>query len=100
MVVSHLDISRTFGCPPETDPVLVIDSNAVLTSTVILEGLQLVAWWYAKVAQVESGIQVVKLSPCDITQPFGTRPACRGCVQAVEKIGSPSVSERPDHSSR
>ena len=99
VVVNHLDIGRTLRCPPEANPVLIIDANAVLAAPVVPQGFQHIARRYAKVAQQESGIQVVQFAPCYATQPYRTCSTCRGRVQAVEEILGPSVCKRPDHDS-
>jgi hypothetical protein len=51
VVVDDLDVLRPGRGPPETDPPLVINADAVLASTVTFECLQPVAWWNAKVIQ-------------------------------------------------
>ena len=97
VIVYYPDIDRALSRPPETDAILIVDPNAVLASSIVFERFQLVSTRYTKVAQQEGGVQMVKLTPCNITQPFWTRSARPGSVPAVEQISSSPVRERPDH---
>jgi hypothetical protein len=57
MVVADLNVVRVAVTPPETDAPLIVDSDAVLPSTVASEPLETVSRWYTKVFQRLRGIQ-------------------------------------------
>jgi hypothetical protein len=48
VVVNDLDLLWASVGPPETDPPLVVDSDAVLTRSIALQLLEPVAWRQAK----------------------------------------------------
>jgi hypothetical protein len=51
VVVDYLNVDRTRFRPSEADPVLVVDTDAVLRSAVSAECLETIAGWYSQVAQ-------------------------------------------------
>lgn len=57
MVVDDLDLGCTRGGPPETDPVLVIDSDGVLTGAIAAQRFQTIARRHSKLFQRERRIQ-------------------------------------------
>jgi hypothetical protein len=79
VVVHDLDVLGAAGGPGEADPPLVVDPDAVLTSTVIVESPQPVARWRPEIVEVHCGIEVAQ-----IPKP---------------RSGYPGVPERPDHAS-
>jgi hypothetical protein len=49
MVVDYLYVFRPHLGPSEADPVLVIDSNAVLSLPVARESLETIPWWDSEI---------------------------------------------------
>jgi hypothetical protein len=45
VVINNLDVFRTAGGPDKTHAPLIIDTNAVLTLSVILQCFKSIAWW-------------------------------------------------------
>ncbi len=62
MVVDDLNVVRVAAAPSETDPPLVVDSDAVLPAPVALERLQPVARRYAQVVQALGGVELNQLA--------------------------------------
>src|SRR5579863_4094988 len=61
VIVHDLDVARTLRTlrPLETDPPLIVDTDAVLTLSVALEGLKPIPW-QVEVEQRSSGIELVE----------------------------------------
>jgi hypothetical protein len=51
MIVGNLDFVRVAISPDEANPELVVDPDAELTIAIRLQGLEPVAWWYAKIVK-------------------------------------------------
>jgi len=51
MVIRDFYLMRSVSFPDETDPMLIVDSDAVLSRTVALQSLQTIPWRKAKIAQ-------------------------------------------------
>ena len=62
MVIGNLNLVRSVRFPDETDPVLVIDSYAVLSLSVSTERLESVGRRDAKIVQVDGCLNLVKLT--------------------------------------
>jgi len=57
VIIDDLDVKSIPIPPYEADTVLIVDSNAVLSSTVAAEGLQVISRWYPQVLELDSSIQ-------------------------------------------
>lgn len=79
VVVNDLHLLWSGVCPSETDPSLVIDPDAVLTSSVALERLESVTGWDAEVFEHLRRSHLTKLAQChpeDSGIMAGTRSRC------------------------
>ena len=74
MVVHYFYLVSVCTYPAEANPPLVIDTDTVLSFTVGLQGLQMVALRSAQIAQMPSLVQKQQFTPCDpldlCRQPF------------------------------
>jgi hypothetical protein len=57
MVVDYLNVCRVSPMPYKTDSILLVDSNAVLSETVALQSLKIVAARSRKIAQLPCRVQ-------------------------------------------
>ena len=69
VVVNDLHLLWSGVCPSETDPSLVIDSDAVLTNSVALERLESVTGWNAEVLEHLRRSHLTKLAQCHPEDP-------------------------------
>ena len=92
MVVRDLNIVRSVLFPDKADAILIVDANAVLTSPVSLQSLQLVSGRKAQVAQVGRGFELVKLTAGNLVNrcPVFAKPRFKELPCLV-------VLEAPDH---
>jgi len=97
VIVHDLHVAWAFYRPGEADPILVIDTNAVLPATVARECLQVVARRYPKFLQANDRIQLLKLACCNCPQGHGASPTRSLGGPAVEHILDASTPERSDH---
>jgi hypothetical protein len=51
VVVDYLDVGWPFARPAEANAELLVDSDAVLTLTVSLEGFKVIGWWSLQIVQ-------------------------------------------------
>jgi hypothetical protein len=91
MVVDEANVVNVEPLPPENQPPLVVDPDAVETGEVAAERLESVAGWGAKVAERASCVQKVELPERDANN-IGRKPRLRG--PAVVKRACRPVSER------
>ena len=92
MVVHNLDVFSARGGPAEAETILVVDTDAMLTGAVALEGLESVARRHAKVVEPPRDLQLPKLASCDgldASKPLDPPPM-------RDALGD-SVPERHDH---
>jgi hypothetical protein len=94
VVVHDLDLVRIAAVPPEADPPLIIDPDAVLACAITAQPFQAIPRWHAKIVQPRRGIQHPELSQGHFLHPR-SEPANRPTVE--QPIGFP-VSEALDHS--
>jgi len=65
VIVDYLDLCWAAIGPPETDPELSINADAVLTSPVSRKSFKTVSWWRFEVFECFSGVQLIQLSMRD-----------------------------------
>jgi hypothetical protein len=65
VIVRYFNVDRTFGGPYETDSVLVVYSDRVLSFPIAFESLQVIARPGAKIVQAMGGVQHFQLSASD-----------------------------------
>jgi hypothetical protein len=63
VIVDDLNIMRAPITPPKTNSPLVVDTNAVLTTSCFFQGLQAIPWWHTQILQTTRDLQLQKLSP-------------------------------------
>jgi len=97
VVVGNLDVFRPSLGPPETDSILVIDSNAMLTPPFLPELPQSIPRGNAQVLKGLRLIQLVKLPSGDGTKQTRARLASALRIEAVEHILGAGVTEGLDH---
>ena len=66
VVIRNLDIRRMAISPPEADPPLLVDPDAVLASTVTLESSKLVRARNRQILQITRSIQLLQLHQCPL----------------------------------
>jgi hypothetical protein len=64
VIVGDLDLMRSVRLPDEADSILIVDSDAVLTSSSPLECLQPVARRNAKVVESEASLDLIQFAKC------------------------------------
>lgn len=91
MVVRHLDIMCITVAPPEADPVLTIDSDAVLASTLTFESFQPVSRQSAEIIQCGRSIEHAKF----LKRLSGTTLEAPAIAAHMQLFGR-TVRKRPD----
>ena len=92
MVVHDLDLQRIAVLPHETDPILVIDPDAVLPPPITAKGLEVIARKRTQVVESLGGVQLGQLAlsdPSNIPEPTRRMPP--------EQRRGVSIPEGPDH---
>ena len=99
MIVGYLHFGGTRVRPYEADTKLIVDANAVFSTSVACQPLKSVARRYAKVAQNGSGIELVELSPRYSPYCLRTYPPGRSGGASIEDILGSTIPVRHDHRS-
>jgi hypothetical protein len=97
VVVHDLDVVGSRGCPHKTDPILIVDADTVLASTIPRQSFQSVAWRHAQIFERRRRIQLIEFADRDPPETLGTRTTSRLGSATVEDVGSPSVPKGPNH---
>ncbi len=94
MIVDDFNIEGIMSFPPETDSPLIVDSNAVLSDALPLQGFQSVPRWCPKISDLVRVVQHSKFPARDaldvLWQPTGNLTAPDSL-----RLGA---AEGPDHS--
>jgi hypothetical protein len=95
VIVHDLYVMRIAGTPPETNPPLIIDPDAVLTGPVALQRLKPIAWWDAQEFQ---GGRSMNLQQLPVRHPLyiGRKAPT---MLALKELLRLSVREALDHPS-
>ena len=97
VIVRDFDFVCIALLPTKANTILVVDSNAVLTSAAPTKPLKTVAGRYRKFHKVTNPIELVELAASNRPQYSRARRACRSRFAAVEDIPSPTIRERAYH---
>ncbi len=98
MVVNDLNILRAARCPPEADPVLVIDPNAVLSSPVSSQLFETICRWCAQIVQLQGLVELVELALCHSPERARADFPRHLGVAVVEDIAGALAGKRLNHS--
>lgn len=97
MIVDHFNVDRTRIRPTETDPILVIDPDAVLTPTTSPERLKTVSGRYPQVVEDLGLVESIELPrshlPHGPMQPLANNLG----VQTVKEVFGRLITEASDH---
>lgn len=94
MVVNQFNIFRAAVRPSKTEPVLVVDADAVLSGSITAQRFQAVTGWNPEVVEPAGDLELPELAagyPLD-----GLEARDRPTVGEGSGVGT---SERPDHAS-
>jgi len=93
VIVSNLNVVCIACFPYETDAVLIINADAVLTFSISTEGLEVIAGRFPEISQLNGSINHRQFA-------LGYSPYCRGkpaVFSSPPKLFSRSVRERLNH---
>lgn len=96
MIVCDSHLSGVSVEPSESDPVLIVDPDAVEAGKAMSQLLQTVPWGRLQVSKLSGRVQHIKLSDCNRPQARGNATGRPG-VSAVEKVLRRLIAEVQDH---
>jgi hypothetical protein len=64
VVINDFHIVCTYIRPTKADTPLIVDTNAVLSRTITLEGFKVIAGWHPQIIKSTSDIKLSKLTAC------------------------------------
>jgi hypothetical protein len=97
VVVYDLDLIGTLIGPDEADPILVVDPDAVLPSTVARERFQSIPGRNAEIVEPHNRVEILELALGDPPERRGARPPGGLRPLAIEDVLCPLPTETPDH---
>jgi hypothetical protein len=93
VVIHDLDVPYLTFAPPETNPPLIINADAMLTASVTVQGFETVAWRDLKVIDLLCRVDGKKFGSCTALYLVGNAP---NRVASVERDRT-FVGEALDH---
>lgn len=97
MVVNDFNVLRAASGPPETNPVLVVDPNTVLSSPAASEFFEMIARRSAEVTQLLGLVEVVELALRHRPKHARACPPCGLGFAIVEDVAGSLTGEGLDH---
>jgi len=99
MVVCDFDFVGMAFLPLKTDPVLLVNSDAVLSFSIPREALQPVAWWNYQLSQHTRAVDLIQFSLGNPPNPPWAAPS--GCprINTVEDISCTEIGKGSNHGS-
>lgn len=97
VIIDDFNICRTAGGPGETDSVLRIDANTVLTLSISLQSLEAIAGREAKALQAIHLVQHVELETGLCPQLARKEVPSASRIHTIEQIFRSSITKGNDH---
>lgn len=97
VVVGDFDLVGITALPSETNPVLIVDPNAMLAGPIAPEAFQPVARWHGQFSELPHSIELGQLPAHDGPKLGGARRPRPPTIDAVEHVFRGGVGERPYH---
>jgi hypothetical protein len=97
MIINDFNLVWARACPLKTDAILIVDSNAILASTISSKFFKLIAWWDTQFLEYFDRVKLIQF-------PSGNSPNIDGAsspgfvrVHAIKDIFSAFGFEVLDH---
>jgi hypothetical protein len=71
MIVCDLNFVGIAGLPSETNPILIVDSNTVLSDPISAQPFEVIPSWNSELAKVSNSIDLIELPPANLPQDAG-----------------------------
>jgi hypothetical protein len=97
VIICDFDFVGISVLPPETNPVLLVDSDAVLSQSIPMESLQTVSRRYTKLLEISNAVQLSQLTASDRPERRWTDPSSSTTVDPVEHVFRGPVGKRAYH---
>lgn len=68
MIIDNFHRRWSYFCPNETDAVLFIDADAVLSSPIPEERFKTIAWWHSQLFQGGHRIKLIQFTASNVPQ--------------------------------
>jgi hypothetical protein len=91
VVVTDLDLVGTSSLPSEADPILIVDSNAVLTQPIAAQRLQAIPGWNGELMQCPHPIDLVELAASNRPTRSGAHSSGSRGIGSVEDVRGPLI---------
>ena len=97
MVVGNLDFIGIFILPAETYSILLVDSDAVLGTSIGFQPFKPVTRRHRQVEQIPHTINLVQFPPCRIPECSGTSTTRSRSVESVKNVFAALIPKRAYH---
>jgi hypothetical protein len=97
MIVRDFNFVGIANLPSKTNPILIVDPNTVLSTSVSAKPFEAIPAWNSKFADVSDSIDLIKLPPSDLPQSTGTSPPGYGRVNPIKNVLGALPTERLYH---
>jgi hypothetical protein len=97
VVVCDFDVMGILALPPEADPVLIVDSDALFACAVAAQSFQAISRRNSELRELTHPIDLVQLAASCRPQGLRADAARRGRIQTVEDIFGGPIPKRSYH---
>jgi hypothetical protein len=88
VVIRDLNLVDISSLPSETDPILIINSDTVLSAPVRPQPFQAISWWYSELSEIFHAINLIEFPSGHLPQISGT---------GFSAISESTVQEKTNH---
>jgi hypothetical protein len=97
MIVRDFNFIGIASLPSETNPILIVDSNTVLSDPISAQPFEVIPSWNSELAKVSNSIDLIELPPANLPQDTGTSPPGNGRVDPIKDILGALPTKRTYH---
>jgi hypothetical protein len=97
VVIRDFDFIGINPLPAETNPILIIDADTMLTASISLKAFQSVSWWNCELAQLPNPIELCQLATDDRPKLGWTSSPRSSAIDTIEQVFGSRVRKGAYH---
>ena len=97
MIVRDFNFVGIASLPSETNPILIVDSNTVLSDPISAQPFEVIPSWNSELAKVSNSIDLIELPPANLPQDTGAGSSGNRRIDPIKDVLGTLPTKRTYH---